>query len=185
MADVFDSARPPRSRVPRISSGPPREAEGTRIFKPTEHPTYTGRFHLTGSRTTLVGRMTDQPPWDHMDYAGKHLHPVDGHIDIEVNDRTNTGHIVAEFWEGPDRYRIVFDRFSATQPFQDGGIATRVYEHGDSGNGDPIYPNLAVLAGWGKADVLKNGEPLYKDLLPTSWSWSGPAMLRRMSCITP
>jgi hypothetical protein len=144
--------------------GPPKDNEGTRIFKATEHPTYTGQFHLTGSKTTLVGRMTDQPPWDHMDYAGKHLHPVDGHIDIEVNERTNTGHVIAEFWQGPDLYRIVFDRFSAAQPFQDGGIATRVYEHGDSGNGDPIYPKTWLyLAGWGRADVLKNGEPLYKD----------------------
>ena len=110
--------------------------------------------------------MNDQPPWDHLDYAGKHLHPVNGHIDIEVNDRTNSGRVQAEFQDGPDAYRIVFDRFIAAQPFQDGGIATRVYEHGDSGNGDPLYPKTWLyLAGWGRADVFKNGEPLYKDFL--------------------
>jgi hypothetical protein len=39
-----------------------------------------------------------------------------------------------------------------------------VYEHGDSGNGDPIYPKTWLyLAGRGRADVLKNGEPVYKD----------------------
>lgn len=82
--------------------------------------------------------MDDEPPWDHLDYAGKHLHPVKGHIEIEVNDRTNSGRVLAEFQEGPDTYQIVFDRFVAAQPFQDGGINTRVYEHGDSGNGDPL-----------------------------------------------
>ncbi|HVG02516.1 MAG TPA: hypothetical protein VM842_06465, partial [Nitrospira sp.] len=120
--------------------GTPKNEEGTRIFRSTEHPTYSGRFHLRGSRTILVGGMNDLPPWDHLDYAGKHLHPVEGHIDIEVNDRSNSGRVLAEFREGADHYRIVFDRFAATQPFQDGGIATRVYEHGDSGNGDPLYP---------------------------------------------
>src|SRR5207249_5720377 len=97
-------------------------------------------------------------------YAGKHLTPVEGTIQIDVNEVTNTGRVVAEFGEGADRYRIVFDQFAASQPFQDGGIATRVYEHGDSGNGDPLYPKTWLyLAGWGKADLLKNGEVLYKD----------------------
>ena len=34
--------------------GTPNGEEGTRIFKATEHPNYTGRFHLSGTRTTLV-----------------------------------------------------------------------------------------------------------------------------------
>ncbi len=71
---------------------------------------------------------------------------------------------MAQFAEGADQYRIVFDRFAAAQPFQDGGIATRVYEHGDSGNGDPLYPKTWLyLAGWGTATMFKNGEILYKD----------------------
>ncbi len=144
--------------------GTPKDEEGIRIFKSTEHPTYTGRFHVSGTRSTLVGSMKDEPPWGHLDYAGKHLHPVDGRIDIEVNVRTNSGRVIAVFQDGTDQYRIVFDRFIAAQPFQDGGIATRVYEHGDSGNGDPLYPKTWLyLAGWGRADVFKNGDPLYND----------------------
>ena len=120
--------------------GKPKGEEGTRIFKALEHPNYTGQFRISGRHATLVGSMHDQPPWDHLDYAGKSLQPVERTIEIEVNERTNTGRVVAEFQEGADQYRIVFDRFMAAQPFQDGGIATRVYEHGDSGNGDPLYP---------------------------------------------
>jgi hypothetical protein len=144
--------------------GTPKGEEGTRIFKGTEHPNYTGRFQVSGTRTILVGRMDDQSPWDHLDYAGKHLNAVAGRIDIDVNERTNSGQVVAEFQEGTDHYRVVFDRFIAWQPFQDGGIATRVYEHGDSGNGDPLYPKTWLyLAGWGVADLSKNGQILYKD----------------------
>ncbi len=144
--------------------GTPTGEEGTRIFKATEYPNYTGLFRLKGERATLVGSVHDRSPWDHLDYAGKHLTPVQGTIEIEVHERADTGLVVAEFVEGLDRYRIVFDRFAASQPFQDGGLATRVYEHGDSGNGDPLYPKTWLyLAGWGKADVFKNGQVLLKD----------------------
>jgi len=144
--------------------GTPKGNEGTRIFKATEHPFYSGRFHLTGQRTTLIGSMKDASPWDHLDYAGRRLTPVVGVIDIAVDERENTGQVIAEFAEGQDQYRIVFDRFQGAKPFQDGGIATRVYEHGDSGNGDPLYPKTWLyLAGWGTADMFKNGDLLYKD----------------------
>ncbi len=144
--------------------GTPKGDEGTRIFTATEHPHYSGQFHLIGQKGTLVGSMNDHAPWDHLDYAGKHLSPVQGTIEIIVNEVTNTGQVLAEFVEGADRYRIVFDRFAAKQPFQDGGIATRVYEHGDTGNGDPLYPKTWLyLAGWGTATMYKNDQPLYKD----------------------
>src|SRR6267143_3773442 len=144
--------------------GTPKGNEGTRIFKATEHPYYSGEFHIKCERATLIGSMQDRAPWDHLDYAGKRLKPVKGAIDIDVNEITNTGQIIAEFTEGSDRYKIVFDRFAASKPYQDGGIATRVYEHGDSGNGDPLYPKTWLyLSGWGKADVYKNGQLLYKD----------------------
>ncbi len=144
--------------------GTPKGDEGTRIFKATEHPNYTGQFRLKGQQSVLVGSMQDRPPWDHLDYAGKHLNPVQGTIEIDVNERANTGRVTAEFVEGGNRYRIVFDRFAESKPFQDGGIATRVYEHGDSGNGDPLYPKTWLyLAGWGTATVFKNDQVRYKD----------------------
>ncbi|HEX4921117.1 MAG TPA: hypothetical protein VFV92_10295, partial [Candidatus Bathyarchaeia archaeon] len=84
--------------------------------------------------------------------------------DIQVNELTNNGLVVAEFVEGRDHYKVVFERFSAKAPFQNGGIATRVYEHGDSGNGDPLYPKTWLyLAGWGTATVSQNDQLLYKD----------------------
>ena len=144
--------------------GAPKGQEGTWIFQATEHPYYSGEFHISGSRATMVGSMQDMSPWDHLDYAGKHLIPVQSTIEIKVNEVTNTGQVIAEFSEGADRYRIVFDRFTAKAPFQNGGIATRLYEHGDPGNGDPLYPKTWLyLAGWGTATMWKNDQILYKD----------------------
>jgi hypothetical protein len=144
--------------------GTPKDTEGTRIFKATEHPYYSGEFHITGGRATLVGSVRDSVPWDHLDYAGKHLTAVKGTITIDVQEVANQGSVIAEFVEGSDQYRIIFDRFAGTAPYQDGGIATRVYEHGDSNHGDPLYPKTWLyLSGWGKADVFKNSQLLYKD----------------------
>ena len=144
--------------------GTPKGDEGTRIFKATEHPFYSAEFRLKGDRAFLIGSMSDTPPWDHLDYGGKHLLAVKGTIEIEVNEHTNTGRVVAEFSEGTDQYRVIFDRFSAKAPFQSGGIATRIYEHGDSNNGDPLYPKTWLyLGGWGTATMYKNDEVLYKD----------------------
>src|SRR5215472_2730119 len=112
----------------------------------------------------VVGSMRDTSPWDHLDYAGKRLSPVKGTIEIDVNEVANTGQVVAEFVENTDRFRIIFDRFSGKSPYQDGGITTRIYEHGDSGNGDPLYPKAWLyLAGWGTATMWKNDQALYKD----------------------
>lgn len=144
--------------------GTPKDDQGTRIFKAPEHQFYSGEFRLKGDRATLVGTMQDASPWDHLDYAGKHLTSVNGTIEINVNELSNRGQVLAEFVDNTDRYRIVFERYAAKMPFQDGGIATRVYEHGDSGNGDPLYPKTWLyLAGWGSATMLKNDQVLYKD----------------------
>ncbi len=105
--------------------GTPKGSEGTRIFKATEHPYYTGQFRLRGQKATLVGGMQDQSPWDHLDYAGKHLNPVQGAIDIDVNEITNTGRVIAEFTEGAARYKVVFDRFSASRPIKFSTKTTR------------------------------------------------------------
>lgn len=143
--------------------GTPKGDEGIRIFKATEHPNYSGLFRLRGANGRLVGSMQDRSPWDHLDPAGTHLTLVPGTIEIEVDERADTGKVVAEFVEETDHYKIIFDRFAGAG-YQDGGIVTRVYEHGDSGNGDPLYPKTWLyLAGWGRADVYKNGQVLYGD----------------------
>ena len=50
--------------------GTPKGDEGTRIFKATEHPHYSGQFHLSGQKATLIGSVNDPAPWDHLDVDG-------------------------------------------------------------------------------------------------------------------
>src|SRR5438445_12636572 len=82
--------------------GTPKGDEGTRIFKATEHPFYTGQFRIGGRRATRIGSTQDTSAWDHLDYAGKRLTPVQGTIEIHVNAWTNTGLNIAEVVEGND-----------------------------------------------------------------------------------
>lgn len=106
-----------------------------------------------------MGSVRDTSPWDHLDYAGKHLIPVRGTIEIDVSDLANTGRVMAEFAETAAQYRVVFDRFEGAAPYQDGGIATRVYEHGDSNHGDPLYPKTWLyLGGRGKVRSTRGQE---------------------------
>jgi hypothetical protein len=57
-----------------------------------------------------------------------------------------------------------FRRFHEFQPCQDGGIAAWIFEHGDSGCGDANWPKtLIYVAGWGYADAMLNGKPLYEN----------------------
>jgi hypothetical protein len=55
------------------------------------HNPCTGQFRINGQQAVLVGSMNDTAPWDHLDYAGKHLSSVQGTIEIDVNDLNNTG----------------------------------------------------------------------------------------------
>jgi hypothetical protein len=51
--------------VPALATeqfGTPKGDEGTRIFKATEHQHYSGTFHLSGQKTTLIGSMQDRAP---------------------------------------------------------------------------------------------------------------------------
>src|SRR5215831_11788918 len=66
--------------------GTPKGTEGTRIFKATDHPYYSGEFHIRGERATLIGSTRDTSPWDHLDYAGKRLNQVKGIIEIDLNE---------------------------------------------------------------------------------------------------
>lgn len=65
-----------------------------------ESPFYSGKFRVSGLGATLVGSMHDRSPWDHLDYAGKHLIPVTGTIQIDMDERAKTGRMITEYTGG-------------------------------------------------------------------------------------
>ncbi len=118
----------------------------------------TGRFNIKGTKMFMIGNLNDKSPWDHIDSPGKTVHPVDGEIAIDVDARRKDGSVVATAQTSEGKIRIVYTKFYGWSSYQDGGIIDRMYEHGDSGNGDTMYPKTWLyLAGFGDVDVFLNG----------------------------
>lgn len=143
-----------------------RQQPGTDMgtYSPQMHQLYDGRFHLVVDKIYMVGGLFDKPGWDHIDNAAKTVQPVQGTATIDVDEIKNTGRFVAELKLPEGNFKMVMDRFHEFQPCQDGGLASWIFEHGDSGCGDANWPKtLLYVAAWGYADAWLNGELLYDD----------------------
>ena len=141
-----------------------RQQPGTdmKTYSPKMHQLYDGQFHIAASRIYMVGGLHDKPGWDHIDNEAKTVHLVPGSVTINVNEIKNTGEFVAKLKLPEGDFEMIFKRFVEFKTCQDGGIATWIFEHGDSGCGDSNWPKtLLYLAGWGYADAWLNGKPLY------------------------
>ncbi|MEZ5317949.1 MAG: hypothetical protein R2752_11160 [Vicinamibacterales bacterium] len=160
---------PPASSAtpaPASTERGPRSQPGTGmgLYTPDQHPNYDGRFIVTGSRVYQVGTFADPSPWDHMGDDASRVRPVEGTIEVDVDERANTGtfHAALATPEGP--FVADIDRFQEFSPCQDGGIAAFIYEHGDSGCGDANWPkSLLYVAGWGIGHTTLGGQPRGRD----------------------
>lgn len=144
----------------------PRRQPGAEIalYAPEQHDLYDGRFTLSAGRIYQVGRLNDPAGWDHMGNDAANVHPVEGTVEIDVNEIENTGRFMARLQVPEGRLVLTIDRFHEFSPCQDGGVAAYLYEHGDSGCGDSNWPKTFIfVAGWGYGHATLNGEPLYED----------------------
>jgi hypothetical protein len=154
------------AEAPRAAQALPRQQPGAQIglYAPEQHDLYDGRFVLSAGRLYMVGQLGDPPGWNHMDNEAATVHPVPGSVDIDVDERKNTGRFVARLRIPEGNLVLEFDRFHQFSPCQDGGIAAYIYEHGDSGCGDTNWPKTFVfVAGWGYGHATLNTLPLYRD----------------------
>jgi len=146
-------------RGPRVQPG-----TGMGIFTPEQHTLYDGRFVISAGRVHQVGSLSDESPWDHMGEDGTTATPVQGTVELDVNEIANTGWFRAELQLPEGQYVVELARFQEFSPCQDGGIAAFLFEHGDSGCGDANWPkSLLYVAGWGIGSATLDGEPLYED----------------------
>ncbi len=144
----------------------PREQPDTSmgIYSPDQHELYDGRFVIRGTRIYQVGTLDDESPWDHMGDDASNLRAVHGTVDLDVDERANSGSFRAELELPEGRYVVELDRFNEFSPCQDGGIAAYLFEHGNSGCGDMNWPkSILWVAGWGYGHATLNGETLYED----------------------
>jgi hypothetical protein len=162
-----DAARPsaaPQSAAPPATGARSQPETAMGIYTPEQHRPYDGRFRITGTRVHQVGRLSDTAPWDHMGDDATNLRAVEGSIEIDVDERANTGVFRATLDLPEGRYEVTLDRFVEFSPCQDGGIAAYLHEHGDSGCGDALWPkSLLYVAGWGIGTASLDGEILHQD----------------------
>lgn len=144
----------------------PRHQPGASItlYAPEQHDLYDGHFVVSAARVHQVGRLNDPPGWNHMGNDAANLRPVEGAVDIDVDEIKNTGSFVARLKIPEGDLVIELDRFHEFNPCQDGGVAAYIYEHGDSGCGDTNWPKTFIyVAGWGYGHATLNGQPLYQN----------------------
>ncbi len=159
---------PPAPAAEATSAQPtPRQQPGAdiTIYAPQQHALYDGRFVISGGRVFMVGRLDDPPGWDHMDNQAETVHAVDGTVEIDVDERANTGTFEARLRIPEGDLVVTLDRVNEFSPCQDGGVAAFLHEHGaNSGCGDMNWPKtLVYVAGWGYGHATLNGQPLYDD----------------------
>ncbi|MDA2924594.1 hypothetical protein MYX65_08060 [Acidobacteria bacterium AH-259-L09] len=134
------------------------------IYTPEQHDLYSGRFIIGGGTIYQVGRLNDPPGWDHMDNEAERTYPVEGGVELDVNEINNTGTFVARLKVPEGDLVIEIDRFHEFIPCQDGGVAAYIFEHGDSGCGDSNWPkSFLYVAGWGYGHATLNGKKLYEN----------------------
>ena len=132
------------------------------LYAPEKHDLYDGHFVLSARRIYQVGRLNESPGWNHIGNDASNVHPVEGTVEIDVNEIENTGNFVARLKVPAGDLALEFDRFHEFNPCQDGGVAAYLYEHGDSGCGDTNWPKTFIyVAGWGYGHATLNGKPLY------------------------
>ena len=144
----------------------PRSQPGANmtVYTPEQHDLYDGRFVLSGARIYQVGGLEDPPGWDHIGNDASNVRPVDGSVEIDVNEIDNTGRFVARLEVPEGELLIQMDRFFEFSPCQDGGVAAFIYEHGDSGCGDTNWPKtLLYVAGWGYGHATLNDMAIYDE----------------------
>ena len=124
----------------------PRQQPGAEmtVYTPEQHDLYDGRFVLSARRVHMVGGLNDPPGWNHIDNNASNVHAVEGTVEIDVNEITNTGQFIARLTLPEGDLVVELDRFNEFNPCQDGGVAAFIYEHGDSGCGDTNWPKTLL-----------------------------------------
>ncbi len=143
-----------------------RQQPGTEmtLYTPEQHDLYDGHFVLSAGGVYQVGTLSDSPGWNHLGNDASAVRKVEGTVEIDVNERENTGTFVARLGLPEGQLVIELERFHESNPCQNGGVAAFIYEHGDSGCGDTNWPKTVIyIAGWGFGKATLDGEALYEN----------------------
>lgn len=126
-------------------------------------------------------------------YDGQHVNPYDGFVFVDVDDVSNAGTVEARgelggIYAKPKPclptafcaddhavftkkwFNVSFTRFEGQEAFQGGGIATDLVQHGGSGAGAAVLPQVqASSSGWGWATMRFEGKPVPNPMTGGEW----------------
>jgi hypothetical protein len=93
----------------------PRQQPGAEIalYAPEQHDLYDGRFVVGASGVYQAGRLGEAAGWNHMANDASNAQAIDGGIEVDVDERSNTGTFVARLTV-PEGDKI-FDHFFAME----------------------------------------------------------------------
>lgn len=128
--------------------------------------------------TNLKALGTGGTVYQGWDYAGATGQPLNGSIEIDVDDPSNSGIVTARGIWAVQNITIRLTEFNHTaDDFHDGGVAMHFPEHGASGNGNPLVPEMfLLLATWGPATIELGDAPM-KDPYTGLENWSAHLMV--------
>ena len=123
----------------------------------------TGQFHISATKAYLIGGEGDTG--NSFRYDGSEVWTGPGQATIIVDEVNNVGTVEGTVTTHGHTYKIVMKEFKGGKPFMNGGVARDLYLHGTTGHGPPVLPKVwTYLAGWGHADVYKDGQLLHKNV---------------------
>ena len=96
------------------------------MYAPEQHDLYDGHFVLSAGRVYMVGGLHDASGWNHMDNDASRVHPVEGTVEIDVDEIKNTGRFAARLKVPEGHLVLEFDRFHEFNPCQSGGVAAYI-----------------------------------------------------------
>lgn len=139
-----------------------------------------GSFHAEGSQPML---MPAAGPFD-----GSGVKALQGTMLVHTFDKTNAGYVDVNLTM-PDGKRLSVHwttfKEQANASWQDGGIASGVVEHGASGHGNKMEPQVDLISGgWGTATATMDGEP-FVDPVSGSATWNAHYMVTKEAIMDP
>lgn len=111
-------------------------------------------FHATASQPKVLAGY---------DYGAVTVQPGQGGFEVSTDAAADTGTATATFTFAGRQFQAAFTRFAEApgRAFQEGGVRADFQEHGATGNGDALLPEIhALSAGWGHGTLTVDGQAL-------------------------
>lgn len=127
-------------------------------------------YKINATKGYVIGNYGNNIQWD-----GLKVNPIKGHAWIKIDPKEHIGDVYADtvgFYNPHDNsilngsLKIQFTHFKGEEEYQGNGVVEDILLFGGTGNGGDYFPaTKAILAGWGRADILLDDQKFEQDLI--------------------